>query len=114
MENDSGGAEGDFDVLLGGLGPVQDLLNVIFLDGKVIAVTDSGLEQDTDGVGELLDTGVTKGGQLVKVVLLASMFDGALDRLVKGVWLRGGGEGSGRDGRLLSVIDKFLHIRLNS
>jgi hypothetical protein len=44
-------------------------------------------------------------------MLLAVMLDGALDGLVKGVGL--GGEGSGWDDGLLSVVDKFLHIGLN-
>lgn len=87
MKNNSCGAEGDFDVVLGGLGPVENLLDVGLLHGEVVAVTDGGLEEDTDGVRELLDTGVTEGGELVEVVLLTGVLDGALDGLVKGVRL---------------------------
>lgn len=87
LKNNSCGAEGDFDVVLGSLGPVENLLDVGLLDGEVVAVTDGGLEEDTDGVRELLDTGVTEGGELVEVVLLTGVLDGALDGLVKGVRL---------------------------
>lgn len=111
MKDDSGGAERNLDVLLGSFGPIEYLFYVTLLHGEVVAITDSGLEQDTDGVGQLLDTGVAECWQLVEVVLLAVMLDGALDGLVKGVGL--GGEGSGWDGGLLSVVDKFLHIGLN-
>ena len=108
LKDDSGGAEGNLDVLLGGFGPIEDLFHVMLLHGEVVAITDSGLEQDTDGVGQLLDARVTEGWQLVEVMLLAVVLNGGLDGLVKGIGL--GGEGSRWEGGLLSVVDKFLHI----
>lgn len=48
LEDDSGGLEGDLDVL-GCIGnPVENLLNVSGKYVKLIAISDSGLKQDTD------------------------------------------------------------------
>jgi hypothetical protein len=47
LEDDSGGLEGDLDVL-GSVGdPLEDLLDVGGQHVKLIAVSDGGLEQDT-------------------------------------------------------------------
>ena len=56
MENDSSGAEGDLDVLLGVGGPVKNLFNIILLDGKLVAVTDGALKQHADGVWKFFCT----------------------------------------------------------
>ena len=95
MEDDSGWAEGNFDILLRSFVPVKNLFDVAFFHGEVIAVTDSRLKEDSDGVREFLDTGITEGGKLVEVVLLSGVVDGALDVLVEGVSLGGRREGSG-------------------
>ena len=55
MKDDSGRAEGNFDILLRSFDPVEDLFNVTLLDGEVIAVTDSGFKEHPDRVGELFN-----------------------------------------------------------
>ena len=54
LEDDSGGAERNLGVLLGGLSPVQDGLDVPLLDGEVVAVADGALEEDATRVGQRL------------------------------------------------------------
>jgi len=116
LEDDTGGSEGNLDVLLTGLDPVEDLLNVRLLHGEVVAVAHGALEQHADGVGELLDAVVAQGGQLVKVVVLAVVPDGLPDAPVEGVGLGAAGEGhlgGLEDGVVALGSDEFLHIRLN-
>ena len=48
MEDDTGGAEGNLSIILRGLGPVEDGLNVLLLDAEVVAVADSALEEHAD------------------------------------------------------------------
>ena len=55
MKDNSGRAEGNFNILLGGLDPVKNLLNVALLHGEIVAVTDSGLKENPDGVGKLFN-----------------------------------------------------------
>ena len=50
MEDDSGRTERNFSGLLRGFTPIEDSVNVLFLHGKVVAVTDGTLEEDTDGI----------------------------------------------------------------
>ena len=54
MKNNSCRSERNVDVLLGVLGPVQDLLNVLLLHVEVITVTHGGLKEHTDGVRQVL------------------------------------------------------------
>lgn len=116
MEDDTGGSEGNFDVLLTGLHPVKDLLHVRFLHGEVVAVAHGALEEHANGVGELLDAVVAQGGELVKVVVLAVVPDGLPNALVEGVGLGAAGEshlGGFEDSVVALGSDEFLHIRLN-
>jgi hypothetical protein len=115
LQDDTCGAERNLSTFLGGLGPVEDGLDIGLLDLVVVTVTDGGLEEDTDGVGKLLDAGVLEGGQLVVVVLLAGMLERGLHSLVEGVGLRARGKSaSGGLDELGAVVDEFLHIRLYS
>ena len=50
LDDDARGSERNLGVVLRSLGPVEDCLNVVLLDGEVVAVTDSALKEDTDGV----------------------------------------------------------------
>ena len=50
LEDDSGRTERNFSGLLRGFTPIEDGANVLFLHGKVVAVTDGTLEKDTDGI----------------------------------------------------------------
>ena len=50
LEDDSGWAERNFSGLLRGFSPVEDGVNILLLHGKVVAVTDGTLEEDTDGI----------------------------------------------------------------
>ena len=50
MEDDSGWAERNFSGLLRGFSPVEDGVNILLLHGKVVAVTDGTLKEDTDGI----------------------------------------------------------------
>jgi len=50
LEDDSGRLEGDVSIDLGVLLPVEDGLNVVGLDVELVAVSDGGLEQHSDGV----------------------------------------------------------------
>ena len=50
LEDDSGRTERNFSGLLRGFTPIEDGANVLFLHGKVVAITDSTLEEDTDGI----------------------------------------------------------------
>ena len=50
MEDDSGWAERNFSGLLRGFSPVEDGVNILLLHGKVVAVTDGTLEENTDGI----------------------------------------------------------------
>ena len=52
LKDDSGGAEGNLSVVLRGLLPVQDGLNVLLLDGEIVAVANGALKEDSDGVGQ--------------------------------------------------------------
>ena len=52
MEDDSSGFEGDVDLFLGVVLPVEDSLNVRAEHVVLIAVSDGGLKEDSDGVGE--------------------------------------------------------------
>ena len=61
LEDDSGGAERNFGVLLRSLGPVEDSFHVLLLHAEVVAVTDGTLQEDTDGVGQLGCTGEREG-----------------------------------------------------
>jgi len=55
LKDDSGGLEGDFNTSSGILFPIEDLVDIRFLDGEVVTVSDGTLEEDSDGEGELLD-----------------------------------------------------------
>ena len=50
MKDDSGWAERNFSGLLRGFSPVEDGVNILLLHGKVVAVTDGTLEENTDGI----------------------------------------------------------------
>ncbi len=52
MENDTSGSERNLGIILRSLLPVEDGLNVVLLDGEVIAVTDSTLKENTNGIGQ--------------------------------------------------------------
>jgi len=112
LKNDTRRAEGNFDILFGGLHPVEDLFDVVLLDGKVVAVTDGRFEEDTDRVGQLVDAGVAEGGELVEVVLLASVFESGFDAFVEGVGLSRGGESTsgGSRGESAGGIEDALHF----
>lgn len=73
LQDDSGGTEWDFSIILRGLRPVENRLNVLLFHGKVVAVADSALKEDTDRVREGCDAGISEGWKLVKVVFGASM-----------------------------------------
>ena len=97
------------------MGPVEDGLNVGLLDFVIIAVTDGGLEQHTDGVRQLLDAGVTESGQVVITMRGAGVFEVLLHRLVEGVGLGARSEGARRvlDELVALGSDEFLHIGLS-
>ena len=61
--------------MLRGLDPVKYLFDVALLDGKIVAVTDSGFKEHPDGVGELFNARVAKSGQLVEVMFFSSVFN---------------------------------------
>jgi len=65
LENDTGGEEWNLYVLFGGLFPVEDSLDIVFLDVEIVGVTDGGLKEDSDGVGEFLNAAVSESGELV-------------------------------------------------
>jgi len=50
LQNNTGGAERNLGVVLRSGLPVENGLNVLFLDGEVVAVADSALKKDADGV----------------------------------------------------------------
>ena len=52
LQDDSGGTEWDFSIILRGLRPVENRLNVLLFHGEIVAVTDSALKEDTDRVRE--------------------------------------------------------------
>ena len=52
LQDDSGGTEGDFSIVLRRLRPVENRLNVLLFHGEVVAVADSALKEDTDRVRE--------------------------------------------------------------
>jgi hypothetical protein len=52
LQEHSGWLEGNVNVLLGGVGPVQNLVNVGLLDGELVTVSDGALEEHSDGVGQ--------------------------------------------------------------
>jgi hypothetical protein len=112
LKNDTCGPEWNFDILFGGLHPVEDLFDVVLLDGKIVAITDGGFEKDADRVGQLVDAGVAEGGELVKVMLLASVFECGFDALVERVGLSRGGESTsgGSGGEFAGFIEDALHF----
>ena len=137
MEDDTGRAEGDLDVLVGALNPVEDLLDVVLLDAEVVAVADSTLKQHTNRVREfcwrqdkltkeiLTDSGVVQARELVVVKILTGVRDGRFNLGVERVWLRGRSKGTERgcceglvrtdasDGVKDTLHDlKFMGIRL--
>ena len=52
LEDDACGAERNLGVVLRGLLPVQDGLNVLLLDREIVAVANGALKEDSDGVGQ--------------------------------------------------------------
>lgn len=58
----------------------------------VVAVTDGGLKQHTDGVRKSLDTGVAESGKFVVVMILAGVAESGLHTFVEGVGLGTGSE----------------------
>jgi len=114
LEDDTSGAERYLSLNLGGLGPVEDGLNIGLLHLVLVAVTDGGLEENSDGVGELLDAGVGEGGQVVVAVGGTGMLERFLDGLVEGVGLGASSEGPDRglDKLVALGVDEFLHIGL--
>ena len=54
MEDNSCGAEGNFDALGRVGGPVEDLLNILLLNGELVAITDGSFKEHSDGVGKSL------------------------------------------------------------
>ena len=97
------------------MGPVEDGLDVGLPDFVVIAVTDGGLKQHTNGVRQLLDAGVAESGQVVVTVRRAGVFEVLLHRLVEGVGLGARSEGTRRVLNELVALgsDEFLHIGLS-
>lgn len=68
LEDDTGGAEGNLGIVLRGLLPVEDGLNVVLLDAEVVAVTDGTLEEHADRVREGGDARVAEGREIVVIV----------------------------------------------
>jgi len=81
LQEHSGGLEGNVYVLLGGVGPVQNLVNVGFFDGELVAVSDSALKEHSDGVRQPIDSLVLEGRQLVVVVGLGVVVEGGLNTI---------------------------------
>ena len=54
LKNDTSGLERDLNILLGGLLPVEDLLNIRRQHGELVAVAQGGLKQHTNRVREPL------------------------------------------------------------
>ena len=52
LEDHSGRAERNLGVVLRRLLPVQNGLNVLLFDGEIVAVANSTLKEDSDGVGQ--------------------------------------------------------------
>lgn len=51
LEDNSGGLEGDLDLLGGLLLPIKDVLDVLGLNLELVAVSDGRFQQNSDGVG---------------------------------------------------------------
>jgi hypothetical protein len=60
LEEHASGLERHFHVLLRGLLPVEDVLDVIGLDVEVVTVTEGGLKKHTDREGQSVQTLVVK------------------------------------------------------
>jgi hypothetical protein len=52
LEDNSSGLEGDFGILLTGVLPVQNSVNVGGLHAEVVAVSNCRFEENPDGVGK--------------------------------------------------------------
>jgi hypothetical protein len=94
LQEHSSWLEGDVNVLLGGVGPVQNLVNVGFFDGELVTVSHSALKEHSDGVGQPIDSVVLEGWQLVVVVGLGVVVEGGLNT-IEWIFLGSCGHGSG-------------------
>lgn len=92
LKDDTGRAEGNLSVILGRSLPVEDGLDVTFLDGEIVTVADGGFEEHANRVRKVLSAGVTEGGEIVIIVGFTAVCHGFLDGGIEGVSLGGGSE----------------------
>jgi hypothetical protein len=74
LEDDASGAEWNLTVVLRGLGPVEDRLNVLLLHAEVVAVANSALKEDADGVRQARDARVSESGKLIEILAGTTVF----------------------------------------
>mmetsp|Transcript_36324 Transcript_36324/g.71468 ORF Transcript_36324/g.71468 Transcript_36324/m.71468 type:complete len:224 (+) Transcript_36324:3664-4335(+) len=67
LHDDSGRLEGNLSGILTGLLPVENILDVLFLDFEIVVVSQSRFKKDSDRVGELLHSGVLQSREGVVI-----------------------------------------------
>lgn len=82
LQDNSSRLEWNIDILLRVLNPVEDSLNVRSQDVVLVAVADSRLKKDSNGVRQLAQSLITECWQFVESVVAELRLD-----LVKWVWL---------------------------
>lgn len=68
LQKNSSRLERNFDTFSAGLGPIKNLFNISGFDVEFITVSKGTFEEDSDGEGEFLDSGVLEVGEGVVVV----------------------------------------------
>ena len=81
LEDDSGGFEGDFDLLFRFFFPVEDVFDIAGLDFELVAVSNGAFEEDSDTVGQSFESGIVEGGEIVISELFSSGLKGLGDPL---------------------------------